>query len=65
MGSMIHPTIILRLTFRYVPEDGDHVVEAAEWVRAGELDVRGLWPQFQLAGVAVSACYLREWRNLF
>ena len=65
MGSMIHPTIILRLTFRYVPEDGDHVVEAAEWVGAGELDVRGLWPQFQLAGVAVPACYLQRRRTIF
>ena len=65
MKIMIHPSLILRLTSRYVPEDGDHVVEAAEWVSAGELDVRGLWPQFQLAGVALSACYLKEWRNLF
>ena len=44
----------------YTPEYGDHVVEATEWVGAGELDVRGLWPQFQLAGVAVSASYLER-----
>ena len=65
MGSMIHPTIILRLTFRYVPEDGDHVVEATEWVGAGELDVRGLWPQFELAGVTVSASYLERLRQFY
>ena len=42
-----------------LPEDGDHVVEATQWVCAGELDVFGLWPQFQLAGVALAASYLQ------